>query len=185
MLTSVEDRFTGANGTALAAHTPNIGGPWVDFTPGLQLAGNKLTGTNATALSEIRLPGKTVTVHFDFEPNGMAAPTFFSVEIGNFVAPTNFVHLSILASGIVNVEVSKAGAPTENTTGTVFGYLGTGLNRFKFGINASEVFAFLNGRRIWAAPRALPKTMLVDWLDLRIDRVAGTFPLIDNLVVTR
>jgi hypothetical protein len=38
--TYVSDAFTGTDGTALASHTPDTGGTWVDDQSGLQLSGN-------------------------------------------------------------------------------------------------------------------------------------------------
>ena len=45
------DTFTDTNGTALASHTPDVGGAWTDVTPGWEIQGNKAQSTTNLSIS--------------------------------------------------------------------------------------------------------------------------------------
>ena len=81
MTTLLRDTFTGADGTAIAAHMPNLGGPWISDTPGFKIQGNRL-GTTATSQEcHVDLPvGKTARISATFDVGTLQEGDSFVLE---------------------------------------------------------------------------------------------------------
>lgn len=78
------DTFTGVNGTAIAAHAPNVGGPWTSVAPGFTIQSNKLVADPAAQATApfLRNWGR-VDLTFDLGTFGEADVLTFG--IGNAV----------------------------------------------------------------------------------------------------
>ncbi len=67
--TLLHDLFEGVDGTALQAHSPNIGGPWVDLVAGLQIESDSLEAQSGVLRRSINTVGTgygTLTVEAQF-----------------------------------------------------------------------------------------------------------------------
>jgi len=183
MFAIVQDKFTGANGTALAAHTPDIGGPWTDSGVGLQLSGNKVTGTDAQGISTIPINKKTARAFITLDKNGMDAGSIVSVRIANAV---NGYALTMKIFGnddFVLDQYGNAGADFVSMSGTVAG-MGA-VQKLMLALTPGEAVVLVNSRVIYRAKKIYdPGDLLVALLRLEINRGAGTFPTFDDLVIT-
>lgn len=72
----VIDSFTDANATALASHTPNKGGTWVDVTAGITIESNKASDNQADRLSVIDCADADVVIEADLV---LAGSNFFGI----------------------------------------------------------------------------------------------------------
>lgn len=70
MSTLLLDKFVGANGTHLAAHTPDIGGPWVDGTAGWQIDSNQALQTVNANQSHVEVGRKICAASMLVNLNG-------------------------------------------------------------------------------------------------------------------
>lgn len=82
-MTLLFDKFNGVDGTALAAHAPDIGGPWVDDTPGLQLNGNQCLQTANASQSHVEMAPRIVHVSAVALMAGVDPANFLSISIAN------------------------------------------------------------------------------------------------------
>lgn len=73
----LDDSLTGSDGTDLTAHTPEVGGPWVNWGGSLQLSGNvALVVTDGTRVADTGRADVTITARIKCgAANGNFAPT--------------------------------------------------------------------------------------------------------------
>jgi hypothetical protein len=77
------DTFQGVNGTALAAHTPNVGGPWVSGTAGWQIQSNHAKQMVDAAESHVEVAGKILLAQLIVNLNGIDTNNSLTVKLGS------------------------------------------------------------------------------------------------------
>lgn len=117
----VDDKFTGSSGTALADHTPDIGGAWVDVAPGLDLDGSGRVHTDGAtgdypeshilAAADLDLSATIYLVSPEFvgvlfRCNGANHPWSSQANGGKYLemSPTGFFRVNGWESGAWGVE---------------------------------------------------------------------------------
>ncbi len=153
------DTFVGVDGTALAAHTPNVGGPWVDDVPGWKIENNAAEQKVNAALSHFQLSQKTVLFNLVFDMNGADNANFISIYLGDDPGTTAVI-LTVTGTGFVEVIVQSPGnAFTDNSfqAGTLDPALPHTL-QMRYGPDLLKVN--LDGSILEWVRRFLPKTFL-------------------------
>lgn len=77
------DTFEDADGVALADHSPEIGGPYTDDTPGWEILGNKLVETSASQVATFPFGYRTGWVEFTWDKGAMDPADSFTAGLGN------------------------------------------------------------------------------------------------------
>jgi len=107
------DQFYGSNGTALAAHTPDVGGPWVDDTPGLQIQGNTLEQSVDSPKSHTEFSGRILTLQVLVDLNVCDDGNFVRMTLGDD-AGTNKVQTTLYGDGTADWFLVAAGSSGTN-----------------------------------------------------------------------
>jgi len=182
VITRVKDLFTGVNGTALASHTPNVGGPWDDIDAGWEIQGNKCQADVNEAWSSIDTAGRTADIRFNFDLNGMEDASDLYVEIADDDGEANLVAASIFGTGEIRLFQIGSGVPTSILV-FVVPSLATGVHAFRMLIGPGTVSLFVDGVEYFKVPRFIPATMNLSFFYLFISASSGTFPILDDLLV--
>lgn len=103
------DTFHGVNGTHLAAHTPEVGGPWVDDTPGFQINGNQIIATADNCASHVEMSGSTMSLHVECNLPFVDPANFLTFSFANDVG-NETLEVQIYGNGTLNVVERIAGA---------------------------------------------------------------------------
>lgn len=182
MRTILQDKFTGPNGTALAAHSPNIGGPWTDGTPGLKIQGNKLTGSGAVGISSAPMITKTARLRATIDLNGMDANSVVRFTLGD-VAATKSASFEIKGDSAIFIETFSPTLPYLSVTGTLVA-VPAGEHLLDLHLSPSRMLVMFGGLLLANFPRVVPLVGGIEIVRIEMDVAAGTFPLIENLLAT-
>jgi hypothetical protein len=153
------DRFDAVNGTALAAHTPDVGGPWVDDTPGWQIFSDTPTQTADNAESHSEVTSPTMRAAWRYGTNGMAAGN----KIGFFVLDNlnnNAFGVEIFGDGHVVCYVTLASTPIlqQAIPPAQSGVLLAGSEWLELHVAPDRCTITINGQRVYDIPRPFLKT---------------------------
>lgn len=103
------DKFTGANGTHLQAHSPNFGGPWSDVTAGWQIQGNACLQTVDASKATVPLAGRTQRLFISWNFNGCDANNELRIVIDD-VTTNEELALDFFGNGNVQAALAVAGS---------------------------------------------------------------------------
>lgn len=176
-----KDTFQGVDGTALAAHSPLVGGPWTDPVPGLQLQSNHLEATGDSA-SEAPLGKRTATVVMDVDYNGMDNSTLLQVgpQTGDLL---NKITVQIYGNGDITLETwAVNGLPKFNgplTTGPR-----NGAHTVVLVVSALWAKVLLDGALLIQVPRIVLPAVIFDSLSLSVASLLGASPKVSRLLVS-
>lgn len=177
------DTFNGVNGTALAAHTPVVGGPWTDNDAGLQIMNNKLVGSGANDDSTAPIFSKTLSVQFAFNMN--LAEDASQIILGFYrddVFDTG-VEFRVKGTGDVGFDIYNGGGHSYNGLVQFFDpaidHLAVLL------VAAGYASLALDGRLLFRCPRFLLPSTFFTLVDLTMKVAAGASPNISRLLVGR
>lgn len=100
------DNFTDTNGTAIASHTPDVGGAWTEVVTGHQIQSNQLKDIPGGAASSFDpgVPDGTLTVTVSFPANAIVVISLRQVDGSNVFYfaisnPGNFCRLTRYVAG--------------------------------------------------------------------------------------
>jgi len=176
----LQDNFDGANGTHLANHTPQVGGPWVDDVAGWQLLSNHATGTQTAQDASVTLENKrTARVSLDFAMGNVASDDEFQVRL--------------LDDGGIAVEVSLS-KDAQVLTWDVQGNqvitstdlsLGSGSHTLKMDLGPGTFEYSLDGVVRWNCPRGQVVPGTLDTAHIYLAQTANTTRMtLGNLTIT-
>jgi len=179
--TLLQDKFTGANGTALSAHTPNIGGPWTQVGAGLVIQGNKLTGSDASGECKTPIGSRVCDLTIGMNYNGMLDGSV-TIWIENDGETNDYTWFNVKDDGTILLDAQKHGG--YESLG--YGYktaLTSGENILRLQVTPSRQIISNNGQVIWSAQRRIDPETTLDTLHVKIEVASGAYPLLDNLLV--
>lgn len=183
-----KDSFTGINGTHLAAHTPDVGGPWVDDTPGWQIQANKAKATvdNCASHVEIALP-KIWQLAAVINFGGQAAPAAGVELIIGDDASANYLDC-LITDEDVNVSANLvAGTAADGDSFPVVSGLPGITNPFVFQVNFGPDLCtvMIDGVTVARFPRSFDKTFKATRLTMKLHGVVPAIaPVIQSLVIS-
>jgi hypothetical protein len=115
--TLLRDSFTGADATALASHTPEVGGPWTDHNSVLHLTGNALAvAAGGAGSGSAQVNRANVRIVGTLRTSSLANPSSVSL-LTRFVDASNFwAVLAYLDAGAFEIYEVVAGVFTQRAT---------------------------------------------------------------------
>lgn len=183
MRTLLKDLFTGANGTAIAAHSPNVGGPWTSPHAGWVLASNKLTFNQASVEAYAPAGSRVVRLACNFDMNGADASSSIRIKIQDIASPDNYLVAIFAGDGSAQWDCwGQIGSIDLNETDTVTYY--TGPHFLEMVVGPSRCQVSVDGLKRFDCPRPFASDLEMGYVSLLGGRAAGTYPTIDNLIVT-
>jgi hypothetical protein len=153
------DMFVGVNGTHLAAHTPDVGGPWLDDTPGWQIESNHAQQMVDSADSHVESGGKILAMAAVVNVNGIDASNLLNLWLADD-AGANGVKLSIFNLGniSVNMYLATANAADMDTFDAPLLFDPTQDVMILLAAGPDVMTFRQNGRVLWQLPRIFAKT---------------------------
>lgn len=146
------DEFVDADGTTLPAHTPNIGGPWVNVGTDITITGNKALVTNASGINNVAFPHENFDLQFTFQADAVASQSLEAGVIQGASFSQAGIEVTLGLSGYVelyaqdvtgNQYVDIAGAWTADTAAHVLRLVAT----------SDSLLLFFDGSLIGSATR--------------------------------
>lgn len=181
MRTILQDKFTGANGTALSAHSPDVGGPWTQVGAGLVLLNGKLTANDASAECTCPIGARVIDLSFDLDYNGMNDGSV-TIWVENDGETNDYTWFNVKDDLTILLDAQKHGG----FESLGYGYKtarSPGLNSIRVQVTPSRQIISNNGVIIWNTLRRVDPDVLLETLHLKIEVASGTYPLLDNLLV--
>lgn len=182
MGTILQDKFVGANGTALADHVPIVGGPWSSPGPGLVIQSNKLTGSDAAAASSAPMLTKTCRARLTFDMNAADGGSLFIVEMTD-TAVDNYAVFQLKADSNFSVDVATPDDPFVSVAGEL-PPIAAGPHLLDMQINASRLRVAIDGILVVECPRTILLANALTLFNLKLNVAAGLYPKFSDLLVT-
>lgn len=179
---NLKDTFTDANGTAIASHTPEVGGPWTSPNPGCVIQSNALTGSDATGSCSAPLKGKTARMLATINLNGCDNGTTLQMYIYNNAGGQELTFYVDGTGQLLPTQDDAAGG--EIDTHVYSPFVGAGDHKLLMQVTASRCIIALDGVVLVNQPRIFSSALDMDIVLIRIDRAAGTYPLVKDMVIT-
>lgn len=178
------DNFVGVNGTALAAHSPDVGGPWVSGTAGWVIESNKLTViANLNPDSHAPLFRRIARASLLFNGHSMNASDHFEISIQDAASsPTNQVQAQVYGTGQVNLNELDA-ANNDPFAGYQIANI-AGENELDLFVGYDVYQLRVNGLLIAQMPRPILKTQSLLFLSLTGTFSNSPYPLLERLSVS-
>lgn len=156
------DLFSGVDGTALPAHTPNNGGPWVDDTPGWQLLGNQAAQAADNAKTHVEFSSRVAAAQVTFNLNGADPANQLQLDLSD-AAQANGIRLIVLGTGQCEflTEIGSSGLSDQFGYQPSCGINPVGVHVAKLVLGPDQVQCFIDGRLFGTAPRYLAKNLLI------------------------
>lgn len=183
MYQTLLDYFTDANGTAIAAHTPNVGGPWTSSNAGLVIQSNKLTGSDALGVAHAPHGRKTMQMSFTLDFNGMDNGSSVKLIVGDDTTPSNGLELTISGDGSMELLQHVGGVSLMDAYNQHA--VTPGIFNVRVVCGPSIMSVFMNGKLYCSLPRELPLSIVLEVIQLSFAVAAGLYPTLDALIVTQ
>lgn len=180
MGTLLLDNFVGVNGTHLAAHTPDVGGPWVDGTAGWQIQSNHAKQTVDVNESHVEVGRKIEQVSCVANFAGCDPSNSLVLILGND-AGTEQVFLKVSNGPFLTAEVViLVTGDTYECDVTLPPTFDPAVDHAMGIVLGPDSVTFTLDGAIWAkCPRQLPKTFAAT----RVTLQAGALNALPGIVV--
>lgn len=178
--TFLKDTFDGANGTNLANHTPEIGGPWHRITGNATLVGNEAVFPSNAAYS-IPLQGLSGKLSLGFNLGNISAG-HLSVYVNKDDTGNQYLGAEINGSGemYVNGYDDPAGQPTTCEWDKIVDSSGNHTLVMQFG--PAENTVLLDGQKVYQGSRAWPGNEGITLLQIGTNGLTGGNVSLQNVV---
>lgn len=175
----LEDLFTDADGTALAAHTPNVGGPWTDSIAGWEIQGNKASAANNPSESIVPVGLRNLTAIFGIDLNG-ATDGSITIRLQNTGDDTDF-NVKITWEGAGDIRVYDNNQQLMRGLPDVGTFAGTFT--LKMAIGNGKFLLYLDNVLLFAYQHSWPPGVIVDELRINAAQASGNKILIDSVLI--
>lgn len=175
----LRDNFVGVNGTALAAHAPDEGGPWVDDVVGWVIESNKLTALAGSPKSHAPAPCRNGQFSMTVDLNACPGQLFLSLQddAGNIQVGVNLR----FADHPQGFDQDVPGDPNHYETHP--GYLSAGPHSILVQYTVSRYSLFVDNQLVATAPRLNPRNANLTRFVINTDQAAVPYPIMSALQV--
>lgn len=162
-----QDNCVGVNGTALAAHTPDLGGPWVDDTPGFKIEGNTIQNTGGNPVSHVEIGArKTMNLSAILDLNGCDPNNFGEFRLSDDLN-NNALAFTFNGDGSIDCPARSAGGNYWDTGSQGNPFLPLpGPRVIQVSIGPDLLLCKVGGVVVFTAPRGILKTVNVTRLKI-------------------
>lgn len=174
------DNFVGANGTALASHSPDTGGPWTDQSAGWQIESNAAQANTDGCASHAPVNQKISTAQVKFNLNGMIAGAAFGCQMID--GTDNGWGFSITGAGVwtARVDTTAYGGVYQQVSHASFA---SGDHLLQVNWGPTLVKFILDGNVVAVMPRAVPTTTPLPTFYMSASFASGNGPIVKQVTV--
>lgn len=153
------DTFTGANGTNLTAHTPNVGSAWSYNAGPFTIQSNKASCT-ADSLASVDMghADGTITVDLNSPSLNNDAVVFRKVDTSNY---WRFQVNAIGGPGLTTAYLIDTTSGSDNIVASAGFTMSAGLNTWKLVLSGTSITGYINGVSVISATSSVRQTSTI------------------------
>lgn len=159
----LRDTFQGTGPTAIAAHTPQVGGPWTSDSVGFTVQTNRLDQSADNPAARVSMGRKTARVQVDIELHGMDPANYLNFYLRDD-SGANELQVDVLGDGSWTIALAAGGNSTifnSLIAGQAAAVPLVGRSVLSMAVGPSICTVLLNSRMLYASPRYIETSVIL------------------------